>query len=221
VGISPASLGEFMAVAIATHKPALFILASRSKEKMDTVIKEINTKASDINIKTVEVDLASQQSIRNAAEEIKALTPKLDVIINNAGVNVPEKELTKEGIELHFGTNHIGLFLLTNLLIPSLSAAAKVSEKGSTRIINLSSAGHRLSPIRFSDYNFSKTLAEIPVNQRPPPGLPSAFSEPGIAYSSFVAYGQSKTANILFSVSLNGKLKTQGIVSYSVHPGCA
>lgn len=87
--------------------------------------------------------------------------------------------------------------------------------------MNLTSAGHRLSPIRFSDYNFSKPLDQIPEVERPPPGLPSAFSEPGVAYSSFVAYGQSKTANILFSVSLTEKLRDRGVVSYSVHPGCA
>ncbi|TVY65565.1 Short-chain dehydrogenase TIC 32-chloroplastic-like protein [Lachnellula suecica] len=153
---------------------------------------------------TVEINLASQASIRKAAEEIKALTPKLDVIINNAGINVLTHEYTAEGIELHFGTNHIGLFLLTNLLLKAFPKP---------RVVNLTSAGHRLSPIRFSDYNFTKK--DVPEAEQPPPGLPAQFFEGGGAYSGFVAYGQSKTANILFSVSL----QRRGIASYAVHPG--
>jgi len=194
-----------MALAIAAHEPALLIIASRTKENINSVISKINPK---IDAKAVEIDLSSQASIRKAAEEINGLTERLDVVINNAAVNVVDRQFTKEGIELHFGTNHIGLFLLTNLVISKIEAAEK------SRIINISSAGHRGSPVRFSDYNFDKK--DVPVEEQTPPDLPPAFLDPERApYSSFVAYGQSKTANILFTVSL----RKLGIVSYAVHPG--
>jgi NAD(P)-dependent dehydrogenase (short-subunit alcohol dehydrogenase family) len=145
----------------------------------------------------------------------------LDIIINNAALNVPDYETTTEGIEMHFGTNHIGLFLLTNLLLPNvLLAASQSAIPGNTRIINLTSAGHRLSPIRFSDFNFLKKYGELPEEEKPPTGLPKALMDPEVTYSPFVAYGQSKTGNILFSVSLTERLKDRGVLSFSVHPGC-
>jgi NAD(P)-dependent dehydrogenase (short-subunit alcohol dehydrogenase family) len=119
---------------------------------------------------------------------------------------------------MHFGVNHIGLFLLTNLLIPLIRTAATTSRKGATRIVNLTSAGHRLSPIRFSDYNFS--IKEIPLDERPPAGLPLSVFNPEKGFSTFVAYAQSKTGNILFSVALEKRLSGGGIRSFAVHPGC-
>jgi NAD(P)-dependent dehydrogenase (short-subunit alcohol dehydrogenase family) len=129
-----------------------------------------------------------------------------------------DRETTEEGIEVQFGTNHIGHFLFTNLLMPQLKNAAKASGPGSTRIINVTSAGHRLSPIRFHDYNFEGK--EVPIDERPPEGLPPMFSPTAEGYNGWLAYGQSKAANILFTVYLSQHLKSSGIVSYSVHPGC-
>jgi NAD(P)-dependent dehydrogenase (short-subunit alcohol dehydrogenase family) len=221
VGVSPNSLGEHMAVAIGRHSPSLLILASRTSSKIDEVISSIQIVAPNAPIKSLTLDLSSQSSIREAVPQIFSLAPKLDIIINNAAINVPDYETTKEGIEMHFGTNHVGLFLLTNLLLPTiLSAASACPNPGATRIINLTSAGHRLSPIRFSDYNFLKKDAELPEEEKPPRGLPKALVDPDIAYSPFVAYGQSKTGNILFSVSLTAALKERGVLSFSVHPGC-
>ncbi|KAH6683916.1 short-chain dehydrogenase [Halenospora varia] len=208
VGVSPSSLGQAMAEAMATHNPSLLILASRSLDKINSVIKLLNP---SVATKAVAIDLSSQASIRKSAKEIASLTSKIDIIINNAAVNVQDYQTTSEGIEMHFGTNHVGLFLLTNLLLPLVSANG--------RIVNLTSQGHRLSPIRFSDYNFQKLAADLPEDERPPPGLPLAIFNPEEKYSTYVAYGQSKTANILFSTSLNGKLVGRGIRSYAVHPG--
>lgn len=221
MGVSPGSLGEHMAVAIASHKPELLLLASRSPKKISAVISQIRSRDAlkNIDIRAISLDLSCLESVRTAAQEISSLTPKLDVVINNAAINVPDRQLTKGGLEMHFATNHIGLFLLTNLLMPKIEEAAKGAEqKGATRIVNVTSAGHRLSPIRFSDYNFERT--ELPVDERPPPGLPLSIVHPDKPYSSFLGYAQSKTANILFSVSLTEKLRSKGIVSYSVHPGC-
>jgi NAD(P)-dependent dehydrogenase (short-subunit alcohol dehydrogenase family) len=210
-----------MAISIARHSPSLLILASRTASKVNEVISTIHSIAPSAPIKSMTVDLSSQSSIRSVAPKILLLAPKLDIIINNAAVNVPDYETTREGIEMHFGVNHIGLFLLTNLLLSSVLLAASSSPvPGSTRIVNLTSAGHRLSPIRFRDYNFLKKDGELVEGERPPRGLPKALLDPDVAYSPFVAYGQSKTGNISFSVSLTEGLKERGVRSFSVHPGC-
>jgi NAD(P)-dependent dehydrogenase (short-subunit alcohol dehydrogenase family) len=221
VGVSPNSLGEHIALAISRHSPSLLILASRTASKINQVINSIHASTPSCPIKSLTLDLSSQSSIRSAAKELNALTQKLDIVINNAALNVPDYETTQEGIEMHFGTNHVGLFLLTNLVLPSvLSAASSSAVPGSTRIVNMTSAGHRLSPIRFSDYNFRKLVGELPVEERPPEGLPKALTDPERPYSPFVAYGQSKTGNVLFSVSLTEALGGRGVRSFSVHPGC-
>lgn len=177
----------------------------------------------DVRTAAITLDLSSQCSIRTAAKEITALTPSLDILINNAGVMHPTRHFTADGVEMLFGTNHIGPFLLTNLLMPLLRQAAAKSQNGSVRIVNLTSQGHRISPIRFSDYNFDKQPAQLPESERPAPNLPPSFLDfnEGTGYTGFLAYGQSKTANILFTRSLNSKFSSKevGIQSFAVHPG--
>ncbi|KAL5326576.1 hypothetical protein ACEPPN_004263 [Leptodophora sp. 'Broadleaf-Isolate-01'] len=226
VGVSPLSLGEHIALSISHHKPSHLLLASRTLSKISSVIDKIHTQHPSLQVTPIQIDLSSQSSIRSAAKEILSLAPKIDILINNAAVNVPNYEETHEGTEMHFGTNHIGLFLLTNLLLPSLIASATSAAPGSkrghgeTRIVNLTSAGHRLSPVRFSDWNFKKSTDEIPVDERPPEGLPpNLMPSSGETYNGFLAYGQSKTANVLFSGSLNRALGERGVRSYAVHPG--
>ena len=167
---------------------------------------------------TVLLDLSSQESVRKAAAEVAQLTDRLDLIINNAGVMTLKHQLNAEGIETQFGANHIGHFLLTNLLMSQLLTAAKSSTPGSTRVVNLTSLGHRLSPVRFHDYNFEGK--EVPPEEAHIP-LKGAFAKGTVGvYNGYIAYGQAKSANILFSVELNNQLNAKGIVSYAVHPGC-
>lgn len=104
-----------------------------------------------------------------------------------------EYRTTAEGVEVQFGSNHIGHFLLTNLLMPALEAAASEG----ARVVNLSSMGWGLGEVRFEDYNFND----------------------GKDWEKWAAYGQSKTANILFGRGLAEKLKAKGIQAYSLHPG--
>lgn len=104
-----------------------------------------------------------------------------------------EYRTTAEGIELQFGSNHIGHFLLTNLLLPSILAAS--SERA--RIVNLSSNGWGLGEVQFDDYNFSE----------------------GKTWEKWEAYGQSKTANILFTVELAKRLRNKGVQVFAIHPG--
>jgi NAD(P)-dependent dehydrogenase (short-subunit alcohol dehydrogenase family) len=183
------------------------------------VAKAVQNAYPNVQVKTVLLDLMSQESIRNTASEVSQTTSTLDIIVNNAGIMTPKLQHTAEGIEAQFGSNHIGHFLLTNLLMPQLLAAAKSNQAGATRVVNLTSLGHRLSPVRFHDYNFEGK--EIPDEENPPANLPPMFhGTDGQPYNGFIAYGQGKTANILFSVGLNERVQGKGIVSYAVHPGC-
>lgn len=224
-GVAPNGLGEAIALAIASQNQSKLILASRTKEKVEQVITKIKGSFPNVSAEFVELDLASQKSVERAASSIAAQLDTIDVLINNAGVVVQEHRFTEENIELQFGTNHIGHFLLTNLLLDRVrNAAGKPgSVPGATRIVNVTSAGHRLSPIRFHDYNFTAEgggTESLPPEEQPPAGLPDMFSPGSRGYNGWLAYGQSKTANILFSVYLTHRLKDSGIVSYSVHPGC-
>ncbi|KAJ5548202.1 short-chain dehydrogenase [Penicillium frequentans] len=138
-------------------------------------------------------DLSSQESVRKAAEEVNAYPETIDVMINSAGVMATPYSVTKEGLEMQFGTNHIGHFLLTNLILSNML------QQGATniRVVNVSSSGHKRGPVRFDDPGF----------------------EDGRSYDKWQAYGQSKTANMLFSVSLAEKLGAKGVQSFSLYPG--
>ncbi|KAB5527965.1 hypothetical protein GE09DRAFT_409796 [Coniochaeta sp. 2T2.1] len=152
-GVGPGGIGGATALAFASQKPSLLILASRTKDKLESVAKEIASSYPEVRVEIVKLDLSSQQAVREAADAVKQLTDSLDILVNNAGLTIYERKLTPDGLELQFGTNHIGPFLFTNLLIPLLLKTAEKSAQGETRIVSLTSAGHRLSPVRFSDYN--------------------------------------------------------------------
>jgi NAD(P)-dependent dehydrogenase (short-subunit alcohol dehydrogenase family) len=136
----------------------------------------------------VEVDLASLASCRKAADALVAAGKPFDVIIANAGVMACPLGKTSDGFETQFGTNHLGHFVFVNRLVPLL--------KSGSRIVNLSSAGHRFADVDLDDPNFERTQ-----------------------YHPFVAYGRSKTANILFSVGLDRRLSKRGVRAAAVHPG--
>ncbi|PGH27805.1 hypothetical protein AJ80_00593 [Polytolypa hystricis UAMH7299] len=218
-GISPDSIGGAMAMAIASKNPNKLILASRTEKKLAQVAAKILDAYPDVSVVTVLLDLARQQSVIQAAKEINRQIDRLDVIINNAGLMVTTHQFTPEGIEMQFGTNHIGHFLLTGLLLPKLRAAAKLARPGSTRVVNLASQGHRLSPIRFHDLYFAQGAYDVPEDEQPPKGLPEAILKGKDGYPGFLAYGQSKTANILFAIELTNRFKKEGIISFSLHPG--
>lgn len=152
-------------------------------------MKDIKIQSGSDNVHFLQLDLASLDSIREFSEKFHKLEKKLDVLINNAGVMMCPEMKTKDGFELQFGTNHLGHFLLTNLLLDLIKAAAP------SRIVCVSSEGHRMSGIIKDDLMFSKN------------------------YSSMKAYGQSKCANILFSNELAKRLKDDKVTSNACHPG--
>ena len=135
------------------------------------------------------VDLSDQQSIRDYAQEFLATGVTIDVLINNAGVMVCPYSKTVDGIEMQFGTNHIGHFLLTNLLMPAILAGTN------PRIVNLSSAGHTHSDVNLDDPNFEKC-----------------------EYNAWESYGRSKSANIHFTQEIVHRYGDR-IQSFAVHPG--
>ena len=147
------------------------------------------------NITFLELDLASLESVKKAADTFNAKSDKLDVLVNNAGVMALPASTTKEGYEVQFGTNHLGHFFFTKLLMPTLQRTAE--GKGDVRIVNLSSEGHRLPP------KGGLVLKDARSNMA--------------SYNTWVRYGQSKLANILFTRELSRRYPA--IRSVVVHPG--
>lgn len=209
-------------MAIARHAPAKLILASRTRAKLQQVAEQITEASPGLTPHIVELNLSSQASTRKAAAEVSKLVGHIDILINNAAVVTSERCETEEGIELQFGTNHIGHFLFTSLLTPLLLAGAEHSGKtGSTRVVNTTSLGYRLSPVRFHDYSFEGK--PVPPGEEPAAGIPAHMKpDPaaGRPYYVFTSYAQSKSANILHAVSLNQKLGGKGVKAFAVHPGC-
>lgn len=192
-GPSESGIGAQTAIFFAAAKPAQIILAGRNKEKIQPVIDQIAKENPDVPTKFVELDLADLASVRKAAEEVKNLTKKLDILVNNAGVmGIPKYKTSKDGIELQFAANHVGHFLLTNLLMPEIIAAGPDS-----RIINVSSLGYMSGGVHFDDPNFKD----------------------GAEYNPWLSYSQSKTANILLTHALADKLKSKGVCSFVLSPG--
>lgn len=170
-------------------------------------------------MKTVIIDLASQDSVRSAAEEIGRMTGHLDLLINNAGVSQTSRQSAPNGLELTLATNHVGPFLLTELLIPLLKRAVeRQATHGMTRIVNLSSAAHYVSPFRFSDPNFEGGRP-LPQDEEPRKGLDEHFYEINEGFAGWMAYASSKTANVLFTVALQERLRPSGIDCFAVDPG--
>jgi NAD(P)-dependent dehydrogenase (short-subunit alcohol dehydrogenase family) len=137
----------------------------------------------------IPLDLSDLDSVRSAAALIADRLPRIDLLINNAGVMATPLQRTRQGFELQLGTNHLGHFVLTNALRPQLVSGS--------RIVNLSSRGHVRSGMLWDDPHFR--------------------DESG--YEKWKAYGQSKTANVLFTVELEKRLSGKGIHSYALHPG--
>lgn len=165
-------------------------LAARDISKVESVAESIRNSGVAGKIEVTALELTSLDSVRGCAKRFLAENDRLDILINNAGLMGCELTRTAEGWELQLATNHIGHFLLTCLLVPALRSAAPA------RIVNLSSAGHRLGDMDFDDPHFETR-----------------------DYDKWLAYGQSKTANILFTRELDRRLCARGVRAIAVHPG--
>jgi NAD(P)-dependent dehydrogenase (short-subunit alcohol dehydrogenase family) len=171
----------------------MLILLGRDLSKIQPVIDEVAKVSPTTVAKFVEVRLDSLASVRKAAQQIldDAEIPSIDVLLNNAGIMACPYATTEDAIERQFATNHVGHFLLTNLIMPKVLAATPVG-----RIVNVSSYGNVLSDI-LEDPNFGD----------------------GKDYNPFVSYGQSKAANILFAVEINKRLGAKGVKAFALCPG--
>ncbi len=182
-------LGLETARALADHGASV-VLAARDASKLHDARAALAEQVPGAVIDTQLLDLASLVDVRAGAAALATAHPRIDLLINNAGVMACPFSRTVDGFEMQFGTNHLGHFLLTNLLLEPLLAATE------PRVVCLSSAGHQESGILWDDPNFE--TAE---------------------YFNWTAYGQSKTANALFALELDRRCSPQGLHAFAVHPG--
>lgn len=230
-GVNKQGIGFATAVAFASQSPARLIVAGRSAAKVKECVESLQSDYPAVGVRQLLVDLSSQASVRKAADEVLGWddVPTIDFIINNAGImrhgetyngDIP---VTEDGLEDQFGTNHIGHFLLTTLIMPKVLAAAKNASPGSVRVINLSSSGTYVSPFRASDIAWKTPASQLPEHERPGFAMMKHAGmevNEDMAYFPTAAYGQSKTCNVLFSVGLNERLfEKYGILSLALNPG--
>lgn len=169
---------------------AQVILAARNTDALTEAERWIHAEVPDAKTVTVPLDLTALTSVRTAAGQIREAAPVIDILMNNAGVMFTPFSRTQDGFEIQFGTNHLGHFELTRLLTPQLAAAA------GARVVILSSGGHVLGDVDLGDPNWERR-----------------------EYDKFIAYGSSKTANILHAKEADRRLYESGIRAYAVHPG--
>ncbi|WP_029110737.1 SDR family NAD(P)-dependent oxidoreductase [Mycobacterium sp. URHD0025] len=182
-------LGLETAKALAA-KGAHVVLAVRNLEKGEAAVEWISRSVPNADLELQRLDLGSLASVRTAADEIGDKHDRIDLLINNAGVMTPPKETTTDGFELQFGTNHLGHFAFTGLLLDRLLPVT------GSRIVTVSSVGHRFSRgIHFDDLQWERS------------------------YNRLVAYGQSKLANLMFTYELQRRLAGQRTTALAAHPG--
>lgn len=184
-----AGLGVETSRALAS-RGAFVTMAVRDLAKGGGAIGQVRSAVPGANVELRELDLANLTSVRSFAAGFLADHSSLDVLICNAGVMACPHGTTDDGFEMQFGTNHLGHFLLIRLLMPALIAAE------GARVVLLSSAGHRLGDVDLDDPGWERT-----------------------AYDPWVAYGRSKTANVLCAVGVDARHAADGVRAFAVHPG--
>ena len=182
-------IGKATAIGLAKMN-ATIVMMCRSKERGEEAQKEIIELTGNKKVDLFLCDLSSQESIRKFVSEFKSKYQKLDILINNAGVMLSKREISVDGFEMNFAVNHLAPFLLTNLLLDALKKSAP------SRIINVSSAAHRMAKMDFDDLQSEKRK-----------------------YRLMKIYGASKLALMLFSYELSRKLEGTSVTVNTLHPG--
>ncbi|MET0823424.1 MAG: oxidoreductase [Solirubrobacterales bacterium] len=170
---------------------ATVVITARDRAKGEAARERITAETPDATVEARVLDLAALESVRGFAAGIAADHPRIDMLINNAGVMMPPRGETADGFELQFGTNHLGHFALTGLLLEPLAAV------GGARVVTVSSLEHKPGRIHFDDLQSESK------------------------YSSRGAYRQSKFANAVFGLELDRRLRAAGspVISVLAHPG--
>jgi len=168
---------------------ATLVMVGRNREKLDAAVAEVKQRAASENVTSRLCDFSAQSSIRALAEAFRKDHDRLDILVNNAGSVSDTRQVTVDGFEQTFAVNHLGYFLLTDLLLDLLKAAAPA------RIVNVASVGHRRGELDFDDLHMEK------------------------GYQIMRAYARSKLANVLFTRELAKRLEGAGVTVNSLHPG--
>ncbi|OPZ93512.1 MAG: Cyclopentanol dehydrogenase [Firmicutes bacterium ADurb.Bin419] len=168
---------------------ATVVMLCRNKSKGEKAVHEVRDLSGNNSVELMLCDLGSRKSIEGFCTEFKKKYQRLDVLVNNAGVILLDRQQTFDGYELQFGVNHLGHFLLTNWLLDLMLTSAPA------RIINVSSGAHKSGKIHFDDVNLKKN------------------------YNVWRAYAQSKLANVLFTYELSERLKGTKVTANCLHPG--
>jgi len=169
---------------------AQVVMVARDAKRGQAALDDAKARSGSDALSLLLCDFASQAAIRALAAEYRALHPRLDVLVNNAGSVSPKREVTADGLERTFAVNHLGYFLLTNLLIDLLEKSAP------SRVVNVASVGHRSGTMDFDNLQF----------------------EHG-GYGIMKAYSRSKLGNVLFTTELARRLAAKGVTVNCLHPG--
>lgn len=164
-------------------------IACRSRERGEPALEEIKKQSGNPSVELMICDFSSQSQIRRLAQEFKSKHSRLDILVNNAGLMMNKRVLTEDGFETTFAVNHLGYFLLTNLLLDLIKQSAPA------RIVNVASLAHKGGWINFDDLQSEREFRTMPV------------------------YRQSKLANILFTYELARRLEGTGVTVNCLHPG--
>src|SRR5215813_8354575 len=183
----------FQTAQVLAARGASVVVVSLKKKKGKRAAARIAGAAPGADVTVQPLDLASLDSIRAAADQLRARHPRIDLLINNAGVMFPPRQTTRDGFELQFGTNHLGHFALTGLLLEQMLPVP------GSRVVTVSSLAHRLrARINFDDLQSERS------------------------YRRVAAYGQSKLANLMFTYELHRRLSGAGTtIALAAHPGLA
>jgi len=168
------------------------VMTARTRSKGEAAVAEVKQSTGSAAVELLDLDLAELASVRAAAAGLLERHPRLNLLVNNAGLIVDERRVTADGFEMTFGVNHLGPFLFTELLLDALKSGAPA------RIVNVASAAHATSR-RGLDFD------DLMRERR--------------KYAAMSAYGDSKLANILHALELSGRLEGSGVTTYAVHPG--
>jgi protochlorophyllide reductase len=185
-------LGLETSAALAGHG-ATVVMASRNTDRLEKAITEVRRRYPDASVEPLILDLASLASVREAAGTLLGTHPELDLLFDNAGVMAIPRSETVDGFEMQFGTNHLGHFALTGLLLPTMLARA------SSRVVVVTSQARHIGRIDLDDLHRRKR------------------------YGRWAAYGQSKLANLMFALELDRRLRAAKVmtIALAAHPGYA
>jgi NAD(P)-dependent dehydrogenase (short-subunit alcohol dehydrogenase family) len=181
-------IGKETAVALAKAGATVAVVC-RTRDRGERALAEIRQRSGNATVALFVADLSSRRAVETVAAELRAALPRIDTLVNNAGLALRDRVVTEDGLETTFAVNHLGHFLLTRRLEPTLRASAPA------RVVNVSSEAHRWGAIRFDDLMGARR------------------------YDGWRAYAQSKLANILFTYELARRLDGTGVTANCLHPG--